>query len=186
MSLLVIAAFFGVAAGLLWSWSVTLWSSGKIFYFVLPEWLLVFCGLLISGLAAAVGLICILPPMIRRIPHKRIRLLARILTSLCTAVATVIWLYFWLGSGFISIGAEYHKVTAETGESIVVSKPGFDPASYGVYTQSSAFVYEEVRGLGGMADSGHFVADYCTLVGEESELLLTCGEDAVRFLNPAK
>ncbi|WP_104112110.1 hypothetical protein [Arthrobacter sp. N199823] len=186
ISFLAIAVTIGLGSGWLWSWSEQSWSSGKVFFYVVSGWPLVFCGLFISGLAAVVGLLCLVPPMIRGIPHKGSRLFVGILVSLCTAAAAAVWLYFWLGSGLISIAATYYKVTAETGETVIVGKPGFDPASFAVYTQKSAFVYEEIRGIRGMAESGHFETDLCSLARQDSDLLLTCGNDVTRFPNPAK
>lgn len=137
ISFLAIAVTIGLGSGWLWSWSEQSWSSGKVFFYVVSGWPLVFCGLFISGLAAAVGLLCLVPPMIRGIPHKGSRLFVGILVSLCTAAAAAVWLYFWLGSGLISIAATYYKVTAETGETVIVGKPGFDPASFAVLRKST-------------------------------------------------
>lgn len=181
-----ISVTIGLGSGWLWSWSEQSLSSGMVFFYVLPGWPIVFYGLFISGLAAAVGLLYFVPPLIRGIANKGGRLFVGILVSMFTAAAAAVWLYFLLGSGLTSIAATYYQVTAETGENVVVGKPGFDPASFAIYTQRSAFVYEEKNRIRGMAESGHFMADHCTLARQDSDLLLTCGNDVMRFPNPAK
>ncbi|MBF6671955.1 MULTISPECIES: hypothetical protein [Glutamicibacter] len=183
--LLAVAVIFGLGAGWLWARSEQLWSSGQIVYFILPGRPLVFCGLLVSGLWAVAGLLCLVPKMILGIKRKGMRVFVRILVHLCITAASLVWLYFWLLSGINSVVGTYHKVTAETGENIVVYKPGFDPASFAVYAPASAFVYERIDGISGMAQSGHFVADHCTLQKQDADLILTCGVDVTKFPNPS-
>jgi len=184
ISLLVVAVIFGMGAGWLWVWLEQLWPSRMVVFFILSGWPLVFCGLLISGLSAATGLLCLIPTMISRVRKRGPRVLVRILTHLCVTAASLVWLCFWLLSGLNAFMSDYHKVTADTGESVVVSKPGFDPASFFVYTPKSAFVYEEIPGINGQAGSGYFDPDHCALERQGADLMLTCGVDVTRFPNP--
>ncbi|MGQ3382550.1 hypothetical protein [Glutamicibacter sp. TV12E] len=183
--LLAVAVIFGLGAGWLWACLEQLSSSGKVFFFILPGWPLVFCGLLVSGLSAVAGSLCLVPRMFGGIRRKSIRVFVRILGHLLVTAASLIWLCFWLLSGLYSIVSIQHKVTAETGESVLVEEPGFDPASFAVYAPASAFVYERIDGISGMAESRHFVADHCTLQKQDADLILTCGVDVTKFPNPS-
>ncbi|UYQ77959.1 hypothetical protein OF385_01945 [Glutamicibacter sp. JL.03c] len=182
--LLAVAAIFGLGAGWLWALLEQLWPAGRVVFFIVAGESLVFCGFLISGLAAAAGLLCLVPKMITRIGRKTTRVLVRIIVHLFITAASLAWLGFWLISGLNALMSDYHKVNAETGESVVVSKPGFDPASFVVYTPKSPFVYQEVYGISSEAESGHFVSGHCTLEKQNTELVLTCGEDVTKFPAP--
>jgi len=183
--LLAVAATFGMGAGWLWAWLEQIRPSGQVVFFILSGWPLVFCGFLISGFSAAAGLLCLVPKMISGIRRKSIRVLVRILVHLGITAASLVWLGFWLISGLNALVSDYHKVNANSGESVVVSKPGFDPASFAVYAPKSAFVFQEVDGISGMAESGHFVADHCSLERQDADLVLTCGVDVTQIPYPA-
>lgn len=186
ISLLVIAAAIGTGAGMLWSWTEAALAVGQTFFFVFSAGPLMFFGLILSALAAATGMILLVPRLISRIPNSTIRRISKLLVSACVIVTALAWLYFWLATGLLSIAATYYQVTAETGESVVVGKPGFDPASYAVYTQKSTFVFEREPSVEGTAASGHFVPDACTLRAQDAILLLTCGDEMVSFPNPLR
>ncbi len=185
LALLAVAALFGICAGCLWAWQEQLWAAGEVVYFIVSCTTLVFWGLLLSGLSAAAGLVCLIRPMLMRITRKPARVFVRILVYLCVGSAFLMWLYFWLVSGAISIAATYHKVTAETGESVVVAKPGFDPASFDVYAPTSAVVFERIKGINGVAESGRFVPENCTLARQDADLILSCANDVTILPNTA-
>ncbi|SCC39690.1 hypothetical protein GA0061084_2480 [Arthrobacter sp. NIO-1057] len=185
LALLAVAAGFGICAGCLWAWQEQLWAAGKVVYFIVSGTTLVFWGLLLSGLSAAAGLWCLIRPMLMRITRKPARVFVRILVYLCVGSAFLVWLYFWFISGAISIAATYHKVTADTGESVVVVKPGFDPASFDIYVPKSAVVFERIKGISGVAESGRFVPDHCTLAKQDADLILNCTNDVTILPNTA-
>lgn len=185
--LLAVAAISGLGAGWLWAWLDQLSPSGQVVYFIVSGWSLVFCGFLISGLSAAAGLLCLVPKMISGIRRKNIRVLVRILVHLFITAASLVWLGFWLISGLNALlVSDYRKVNAETGESVVVSRPGFDPADFVVYAPKSRFVYQRVDGISSHSESRVFVSDHCTLERRDTALTLTCGTDVVTLPNQAK
>lgn len=181
--LLAVAAIFGLGAGWLWAWLDQLSPSGQVVFFIVSGWPMVFCGFLISGLSAAAGLLCLVPKMITRIGRKGVRVSVRILVHLGITAASLVWLGFWLISGLNALMSDYHKINAETGESVVVSKPGFDPADFVVYAPKSPFVYQRVDGISGHSESRLFVSDHCTLERQDTALTLTCGTDVVTLPN---
>ena len=158
------------------AWSLEA-SQHLLVFFVLPDWWLIFCGHLISGVSAVAGLALLVPPFIERISRTWLRRLTSVLVALAAAAGAWPWLLYFVGTGLNAISASYTTVTAESGESVIVQHSGFDPADYVVYGQRSPFLYE--RNAEGKSISDFFDADDCTLAVRDSDLLLTCGSDIV-------
>lgn len=148
----------------------------RLVYFVLPHWGLIFCGHLISGGAAVTAMVLLVPPGMKRISRLWLRWLTAVLLGLATAAAILPWLIYFVGIGVNAL-TDYTLVTAESGEKVLVQKPGFDPADYAVYRQESFFVYQ--RSTVGTSVADIFEPDDCTLTGHRGDLLLTCGADTI-------
>jgi hypothetical protein len=149
----------------------------RLVYFVLPDWALIFCAHLISVAAAVVGLALLVPPFTKGISRIWLRRLIGVLVGVAVAAASVPWLLYFVGIGLNAASATYIRVTAESGESVIVEHSGFDRRDYAVYGQESFFLYE--RSGGWRTASDVFDPDSCTLAVKTSDLLLTCGADSV-------
>ena len=148
----------------------------RLVYFVLPDWGLIFCAHLVSGMAAATALTMLLPPLIGLLSRIWLRRLVAVLLGLAVAAATLLWFIYALGIG-LNATTSYATVTAENGEKVLIKKPGFDPADYSVYRQKSLFVYQ--RSTVGTSVSDVFEPDDCRLTVRGTHLLLTCGADKI-------
>ena len=187
---LLMAAIFGSAVGMLWSWAQS--HTSQILHFVMPHWQLLLCAFVLSGLTAAVGLVLLVPPMIRRIPHRWVRRLSGTLATLTLVASAALWLLFLLHFFTMALlSAHYTKVSTEDGQSVVVRSGVIDPSTYSVYTQRSTYIYEphsEGRmstNFPGTGSTKPFKSDLCVLETNDADLLLTCGEVIVRLPNSA-
>lgn len=149
----------------------------RLFYFVLPDWALIFWALVISGIAAVIGIALLVPPCIRRVSRDWLRLLIGVSAGIALAAVSVLWLFYFLSVGLNAISSTYTKVTAENGDSVIVEHSGFDLKNYSVFAQESPFLYQ--RSSRERSVSVVFQPNICSLDAEESNLLLTCGEDSV-------
>lgn len=185
------AAIFGSAVGMLWSWVRA--HPRQILHFVMPDGQLLLCAFLLSGLAAAVGLVLLVAPMIRRIPHRWVRRLSGILAISTIVASAALWLLFLLYFSIMAIlSTNDAKVSAEDGQSIVVRSGGTDPSTYIVYTQRSTYIYEYHSGgrrntnFPGTGHTKPFESDPCVLETNDADLLLTCEEVIVRLPNSVR
>lgn len=158
------------------AWSLEA-SQHLLVFFVLPDWWLIFCGHLISGVAAVAGLALLVPPFIERKSRTWLRRLTSVLVALAAAAGAWPWLLYFVGTGLNAISASYTTVTAESGESVIVQHSGFDTADYVVYGQRSPFLYQ--RNAEGKSISDYVDTDDCTLAVRDSDHLLTCRSDIV-------
>lgn len=149
----------------------------RLIFFVLPDWALIFCAHLISGLTALTALALLVPPFIGRIHRTWLRRLISVVVGLAAAAATVPWLLYFVGIGLNAAAATYIRVTAGSGESVIVEQSGFDLREYAVYRQKSFFVFE--RSAEGTSESDVFDPDDGTLAVRAADLLLTCGADSL-------
>ncbi|MBT2550312.1 hypothetical protein [Arthrobacter sp. ISL-65] len=149
----------------------------RLFFLVLSDWQLIFGAHLLSGVTGATGLALLAPPLIRRITRTWLRRLAAVLVVLAAAAAALPWLLYLVGIGLNAASATYTRVTAETGESVIVEQSGFDRGDYAVYRQEAPFLYE--RSAEGKSVSDAFDPGECTLADRAADLLLTCGVDSV-------
>lgn len=101
----------------------------------------------------------------RRISRTWIRRLTAFLTILVAGVAAVPWLIYFLGIGLNAASATYTRITAESGESVVVQQSGFDRRDYAVYGQEASFLYQ--RSAEGKSVSDVFDLSECTLAAAE-------------------
>jgi hypothetical protein len=136
---LLLAGLLGVAvlASTAWDGNTGL---TRVVYFVLPFWVLIFCAHLISGAAAVIGLVLLVPPFIRRISRTWLRWTISGLAIAAAVAAAVPWLLYFGGIGLNAASATYSRVTAENGESVLVLQSGFDRRDYAVYVQKSFFL----------------------------------------------
>ncbi|MDJ0312590.1 hypothetical protein [Arthrobacter sp. H35-D1] len=109
---------------------------------MMTNWQLILCASILSGLTVAVGLVLLVSPLILRIPHRWMRRLSGGLAGLTIVASAVEWVFSLLHFFLMANINSYTKVSAEDGQSVVVSSGGFDPESYQVYTQRSAYIYE--------------------------------------------
>jgi len=172
---LLLAGLLGVAvlASTAWDGNAGL---TRVVYFVLPFWVLIFCAHLISGAAAVIGLVLLVPPFIRRISRTWLRCTISGLAIAAAVAAAVPWLLYFVGIGLNAASATYSRVTAENGESVLVLQSGFDRRDYAVYVQKSFFLYEMRGGWRTLSDVSNL--ESCTLTSGSSDLLLTCGTDS--------
>lgn len=187
---LLMTAIFGSVVGMLWSWAES--HTSQILYFVMPHWQLLLCAFVLSGLTAAVGLVLLVPPMIRRIPNRWVRRLSGTFATLSLVTSAALWLLLLLHFFTMALLSTYYaKVSAEDGQSIVVRSGVIAPSTYSVYTQRSTYIYEphsEGRistKFPGTGSTKPFKSDICVLETNDAELLLTCGEVIVRLPNSA-
>ena len=99
----------------------------RVVYFVLPFWVLIFCAHLISGAAAVIGLVLLVPPFIRRISRTWLRWTISGLAIAAAVAAAVPWLLYFVGIGLNAASATYSRVTAENGESVLGPTIGLRP-----------------------------------------------------------
>lgn len=172
---LLLAGLLGVAvlASTAWDGNADL---TRVVYFVLPFWAQIFCAHLISGAAAVIGLVLLVPPFIRRISRTWLRWTISGLAIAAAVAAAVPWLLYFVGIGLNAASATYSRVTAENGESVLVLQSGFDRRDYAVYVQKSFFLYEMRGGWRTSSDVSNL--ESCTLTSGSSDLLLTCGTDS--------
>lgn len=146
-------------------------------YFAMPEWVLILCGHLLSGVTAVAGLVLLLPPLVRKISRNWLRRLAAVLAVLAAAAAALPWLLYFIGMALNAASATYTKVPAESGESVIVEQSGFDRGAYAVYGQESSWLWQ--RRIGWEAAKEVFDPKDCTLMAGKAALVLTCGADSI-------
>lgn len=187
---LLIAAISGSAVGVLWSWA-SLHTQSQILYYVMPDWQLIFCAFIVSGLTAAAGMATLVPPLIRCIHRRWVRRLSGITVALTIFASAALWLVFLLFFFFMAFSNSNTKVSAEDGQSVMVTWGGFKPKVYQVYTQRSSYIYEYYDGgvfasLHTTGSRGSVDPDTCVLDSNDAGLLLTCGDEVVRIPNSSR
>lgn len=106
--------------------------------------------------------------------------------ALTISASAALWLVFLLFFFFMAFSNSNTRVSAEDGQSVVVTWGGFKPKVYQVYTQRSSYIYEYFDG--GVFASRHTTGsrgsvdpDTCVLDSNDAGLLLTCGDEVVRI-----
>ena len=171
-----VSVLLGAAAQASAAWVSDSWPEVLV-YFVMPGWALVLCGHLLSGFAALAALVLLVPVLVRRISRGWIRRLTAVFAVLASVTAALPWSLYSAGVGLAAVAATYAKVTASSGESVVVEQSGFDPQTYSVYSQKSWGLWQ--RSVPQLSATEVFEPKDCTLTGGSTNLVLHCGADDI-------
>lgn len=178
---LAVAALSALGIRLLWAWKEKMGSLHEIFYFHgITIWSLILVATILSGLAAAAGLFCLVRPVTARILGTLLRRLVRVMVGMVVVVATLAWIYCLLAFTLLDSMCDLHQVTSDSGENVLM-EPAYRPGSYYLWVQKSALVYEAVKGVEMRTVSGPVVPEMCGLESHGDSLMLSCGAGTVSF-----
>ena len=146
---------------------------------------LVFGLIILACFIAAVGLIFLVPALIRRIPGRSWRLAVGWMAGLAVAAAApylgIMMFFAFLGA--VGIGDDV-KIAAADGSSLLVSQDGFDGDSVVIYAEHDDYHYKLVRRAPEIAGWPRVKDQGCRLESGAA-MTLTCG-DTVLKIDPQK
>jgi hypothetical protein len=145
-ALIVAAALCGWAAQTIMDAYRSAAREDLLLYVGVPADSIAFRFLVVALLAGAVGLWCLIPPLIRRIPKKIPRHIVGWSTVAAAGAAVPAFGLMLLFAAFGSFGVgDTVKIVAADGTSVLVSQDGFDGDTVVIYTQHDEFHYRFAR-----------------------------------------
>jgi hypothetical protein len=135
----------------------------------------------VAIIAGVLGLLILMPALLRRIPRRGLRLTAGWASVACAILAVPYLALMFFAALFISSVTDYTRFEAGDGQSVVVTQDGFDGDSVSIYTEHDDTHYvfaqqpSDLTGLPRVKDRS------CYLAADDGQLLLTCGTDTTRI-----
>ncbi|MDQ0664437.1 hypothetical protein QFZ35_002935 [Arthrobacter ulcerisalmonis] len=141
---------------------------------------LVYGLMFLASFMGAVGLVFLIPALIRRITRKALRITVGWTTGVAVAAALpylAITLTFAL-IGAVGLGDDV-KIVATDGQSVLITQDGFDGDSVVIYTGHDEFHYKRTRDAPEIAGWPRVKDQGCRLATDDG-LTLTCGATSLK------
>lgn len=177
MALLLGAAAVSAGTAVLFEWATGVGRRERLVVLGVSEYQWILAGIFLYGTAAIVGFIMLSGPVLDRIRHTWVRWTANTAAFLVVLGAILVWLLAMLLALILAALSPHFKVTSPEGVSVIAEQGGYDPDSYDIYRQKSAFVYTWAAHT--RTSRYEPELENCTLADGESELVLTCGSHVV-------
>lgn len=181
--------FLTAMAALAFWWGTVVWAAPAVdaagrrllfFFLGVPEESITGWIQVISVIGGAIGLLLLVPALIRRIRQRWLR---RTFGWVAGAGATLAVPYLALVFVFALLSAigisDYVRFEAADGRSVLVSQDGFDGDVVEIYTEYDDFHYLENRRANEISGFPRVKNRDCQLAAKEARLLLTCDADTV-------
>jgi hypothetical protein len=171
-------------------WEIAVWAVPKVdgagqpvlFYFLglskdsVTGWIQV-----TSLIGGAIGLLLLVPPLIRRIRRRWLRRTTGWIVGILGAALGLP--YLALVFLFASLGAigfnDYVKFQADDGRSVLVTQDGFDGDLVSIYSEYDDFHYVLNQSADELSGFPRVKNRDCHLAAAEARLVLTCGTETV-------